>query len=137
MVEQHPHLANRFPGGQAKGQKAQAFATLSAFEREFVHAIHCRQVFPVFQPITDGRLMLKGIEVLSRWRRSGSVLLPDGSWMVFRIDAATPANPAEVPEAQRLGMRQQVSQAAAEQTAKAFLAELRKQHKIRVVENQL
>lgn len=68
---------------------------------------------------------------------AGSVLLPDGSWMVFRIDAATPANPAEVPEAQRMGMRQQVSQAAAEQTAKAFLAELRKQHKIRVVENQL
>ena len=36
-----------------------------------------------------------------------------------------------------MGMRQQMSQAAAEQTAKAFLAELRKQHKIRVVENQL
>ena len=68
---------------------------------------------------------------------AGSVLLPDGSWMVFRVDAATPANPAEVPEAQRMGMRQQVSQAAAEQTVKSFIAELRKQHKIRVVDNQL
>ncbi|WP_438269100.1 EAL domain-containing protein [Raoultella terrigena] len=88
MVEQHPHLANRFPGGQAKGQKAQAFATLSAFEREFVHAIHCRQVFPVFQPITDGRLMLKGIEVLSRWRRSGSVLLPGEFLPLVRAEYA-------------------------------------------------
>lgn len=76
MVEHHPHLASRFPGSQTKGQKISAVAALSAFEREFVHAIHCRQIFPVFQPITDGRLMLQGIEVLSRWRRNGDVLLP-------------------------------------------------------------
>lgn len=76
MVEHHPHLANRFPGSQTKGQKTSAVTALSAFEREFIHAIHCRQVFPVFQPITDGRLMLQGIEMLSRWRRNGDVLLP-------------------------------------------------------------
>lgn len=76
MVEHHPHLASRFPGSQTKGQKAGGVAALSAFEREFVHAIHCRHIFPVFQPITDERLMLQGIEVLSRWRRHGEVLLP-------------------------------------------------------------
>jgi len=53
-----------------------------------VHAIHCRQVFPVFQPITDGRLMLKGIEVLSRWRRSGSVLLPGEFLPLVRAEYA-------------------------------------------------
>lgn len=68
---------------------------------------------------------------------ASSVLLPDGSWMVFRVDTAKPANPADVPEAQRTGMLQQVSAAAAEQTAKSYIAELRKSRKIRVVEAQL
>ena len=68
---------------------------------------------------------------------AGSVVLPDGSWMVFRVDAARPANPAEVPAAQLATMRQQLSSAAAEQTVKSYLAELRKQRKIRVVEAQL
>jgi EAL domain-containing protein (putative c-di-GMP-specific phosphodiesterase class I) len=76
MVEYHPQLATRFPGSRAKGQKIQPDAALSAFEHEFVHAIHCRQIFPVFQPITDGRMQLKGIEILSRWRKNGHVLLP-------------------------------------------------------------
>lgn len=68
---------------------------------------------------------------------AGSVLLPDGSWMVFRVDAATPANPAQVPPDQLAGMRQQLSAAAADQVIKAYLSGLRKQHKIRVVEAQL
>lgn len=76
MVEHHPHLGRRFPGCHTKGQITSAVAALSAFEREFIHAIHCRQIFPVFQPITDGKLMLQGIEVLSRWRRNGNVLYP-------------------------------------------------------------
>ena len=76
MVEHYPQLATRFPGSQTKGQKSQPDAALSAFEREFVHAIHCRQIFPVFQPITDDRMRLKGLEILSRWRQKGQVLLP-------------------------------------------------------------
>ena len=76
MVEHHPQLATRFPGSQTKGQKIQPDAALSAFEREFVHAIHCRQIFPVFQPITDGRMQLKGLEILCRWRQKGQVMLP-------------------------------------------------------------
>ncbi len=66
---------------------------------------------------------------------AGSVVLPDGSWLVFRIDAATPANPAEVPEAQRAQMREQIAVAGAEQTAKAYLAELRKQRRIRIADD--
>ncbi|MDS7870136.1 Cyclic di-GMP phosphodiesterase CdpA [Klebsiella pasteurii] len=76
MVEHYPQLATRFPGSQTKGQKIQPDAALSAFEREFVHAIHCRQIFPVFQPITDDRMRLKGLEILCRWRQKGQVLLP-------------------------------------------------------------
>ncbi len=68
---------------------------------------------------------------------AGSVVLPDGSWMVFQIDAVTPANPAAVPAEQLTGMRQQLSTAAGEQTAKSYVAELRKHRKIRVVETQL
>lgn len=75
MVEHYPQLATRFPGSQTKGQKSQPDAALSAFEREFVHAIHCRQIFPVFQPITDDRMRLKGLEILSLAAK-GQVLLP-------------------------------------------------------------
>lgn len=68
---------------------------------------------------------------------AGSTVLPDGSWMVYTIDKATPAVIAEVPEAQRVQMRQQLSMAAAETTAKAYLADLRKKHKIRIADSQL
>lgn len=74
MVEHHPQMATRFPGNQIREQKSEPTA-LSAFEREFVHAIHSRQIFPVFQPITDEHLQVRGIEILSRWRRNGDVLL--------------------------------------------------------------
>ncbi|HHD7489274.1 EAL domain-containing protein [Klebsiella oxytoca] len=76
MIKYHPHLASQFPGSQTKKEELVTDVALSAFEREFVHAIHCRQVFPVFQPITDEHLQVRGIEILSRWDRNGSVLLP-------------------------------------------------------------
>ncbi|MBA7934654.1 EAL domain-containing protein [Klebsiella sp. RHBSTW-00215] len=75
MVEHHPQLAACFPGGQLKGTTNKALDALSTFEREFVHAIYSRQIFPVFQPITDEHLQVRGIEILSRWRRNGDVLL--------------------------------------------------------------
>uniref|UniRef100_UPI0028119261 EAL domain-containing protein n=2 Tax=Klebsiella aerogenes TaxID=548 RepID=UPI0028119261 len=49
-------------------------------EREFIHAIHSRQIFLVFQPIVDERLRLQGIEILSRWRKDG-VVLPPGEFL--------------------------------------------------------
>jgi EAL domain-containing protein (putative c-di-GMP-specific phosphodiesterase class I) len=76
MVKYHPQLANRFPGSQTKEKEVVTDVALSAFEREFVHAIHCRQIFPVFQPITDGRMQLKGLEILCRWQQKGQVMLP-------------------------------------------------------------
>ncbi|EPK3326129.1 EAL domain-containing protein [Citrobacter koseri] len=76
MVASHPHLITRFPGSQSKTHNNQLIAALSPFEREFIHAIHSQQVFPVFQPITDGHLRLQGVEILSRWRRGDNVLLP-------------------------------------------------------------
>ncbi|MFL3315975.1 EAL domain-containing protein [Klebsiella michiganensis] len=74
MVEHHPEMAARFPGSQIRDQKSESIAALSAFERELVHAIHSRQIFPVFQPITDEHHQVKGMEILSRWNRNGSVL---------------------------------------------------------------
>ncbi|WP_224231922.1 EAL domain-containing protein [Klebsiella grimontii] len=77
MVEHHPEMAPGFPGSQIREQKSEPIAALSAFERELVHAIHTRHIFPVFQPIADERRQLKGMEILSRWNRNGSVLLAD------------------------------------------------------------
>ncbi len=52
LVECHPHLAPRFPRTLLPRSPANA---LTAFEQEWVQAIHDRQVFPVFQPIVDSR----------------------------------------------------------------------------------
>ncbi|MDY0846640.1 EAL domain-containing protein [Klebsiella aerogenes] len=80
MVEYHPHLASRFPGSRSKRVAGQGMTALTPFEREFIHAIHSRQIFPVFQPIVDDRLRLQGIEILSRWRKDG-VVLPPGEFL--------------------------------------------------------
>lgn len=77
MVEHHPEMAPGFPGSQIREQKSEPIAALSAFERELVHAIHTRHIFPVFRAIADERRQLKGMEILSRWNRNGSVLLAD------------------------------------------------------------
>ncbi|EPO4109820.1 EAL domain-containing protein [Enterobacter cloacae] len=76
MLESHPHLATRFPGSRRKRISGQAMIALTSFEREFIHAIHGRQIFPVFQPIVDDRLRLRGIEVLTRWHKDNVVLSP-------------------------------------------------------------
>jgi EAL domain-containing protein (putative c-di-GMP-specific phosphodiesterase class I) len=68
-------MTTRFPGSQIRDLKSESIAALSAFERELVHAIHSRQIFPVFQPITDEYHQIKGMEILSRWNRNGSVLV--------------------------------------------------------------
>ncbi|MGP1113714.1 EAL domain-containing protein [Serratia sp. CY54717] len=80
MVEYHPHLATRFPGGRNKRVTGQSMTALTPFECEFIHAIHCRHIFTVFQPIVDEHPRLQGIEVLSRWRKEG-VVLPPGEFL--------------------------------------------------------
>ncbi len=59
---------------------------LTAFEQEWVQAIHDRQVFPVFQPIVDSRSQLQGVEILIRWRHRGQVLHPQTFLPHFRAD---------------------------------------------------
>ncbi|MDM2735803.1 EAL domain-containing protein [Citrobacter sp. Ct235] len=76
MAEHHPKLAAHFPGNPETRQNRSGINPLSPFEREFIHAIHCRQLFPVFQPIVDSTHRLQGVEILSRWRRNGTVLQP-------------------------------------------------------------
>ena len=73
LVECHPHLAPRFPRTLLPRSPANA---LTAFEQEWVQAIHDRQVFPVFQPIVDSRSQLQGVEILIRWRHRGLLFHP-------------------------------------------------------------
>lgn len=76
IVAYHPHFAAYFPGFIPKRILEQDVTELTVFEREFIFAIHAKQIFPVFQPIVDYSLRLKGGEVLSRWKKSGVVLYP-------------------------------------------------------------
>lgn len=50
---------------------------LSAFEREFAHALYCNELFVVFQPVTKGIHQLEGFEILIRWYSKGQILKPD------------------------------------------------------------
>ncbi|WP_371331109.1 EAL domain-containing protein [Klebsiella quasipneumoniae] len=49
---------------------------LSSFEIEFIHAIYSRQLYALFQPVTDENRILYGCEILSRWNRKDKILLP-------------------------------------------------------------
>jgi len=75
----HPLLHEKAPmasNQQKKGDSAGTLAALSPFERELVYAIHNRHIYPVFQPIVNGGLQLKGLEILARWHRNGQTLQP-------------------------------------------------------------
>lgn len=88
MAEHHPRLAAHFPGNPETRQNRSGSDALSSFEREFVHAIHCRHVFPVFQPIVDSNHRLQGMEILSRWRRDGTILQPGAFLPQIRAEYA-------------------------------------------------
>lgn len=88
MAEHFPQLATHFPGNPETRLNRSGSDALSAFEREFVHAIRCRQLFPVFQPIVDSHHRLQGMEILSRWRREGTVLQPGAFLPQIRAEYA-------------------------------------------------
>ncbi|EQB4815203.1 TPA: EAL domain-containing protein [Citrobacter amalonaticus] len=88
MTEHFPQLATHFPGNPETRLNRSGSDALSAFEREFVHAIRCRQLFPVFQPIVDSHHRLQGMEILSRWRREGTVLQPGAFLPQIRAEYA-------------------------------------------------
>lgn len=50
---------------------------LSAFEREFAHALYCNELFVVFQAVTKDTHNLEGFEILIRWYSKGQILKPD------------------------------------------------------------
>ena len=76
MADHFPPLVMPFPGIHQRGEDPKEMLPLSAFEREFVYAIHSGQVFVVFQPVVDSHMSLQGYEILSRWSREGKILSP-------------------------------------------------------------
>lgn len=72
MAGPFPSLTAHLPHARQMPQTE----TLSAFEREFMQAIHSRQWYTVFQPIVNQHLRLQGFELLARWYRDGHILTP-------------------------------------------------------------
>lgn len=68
---------------------------------------------------------------------AGQILLPDGSWMVFQVMAVRPADVSAIPGDQQTRMRNELGVASGDQDAKAYVADMRKRVKIRVLESQL
>lgn len=73
IIECHPHFSSLFPHTQLKSLSSNSMTT---FEMEFIQAIYNRDIYPVFQPIVDDNLQLKGFEVLVRWRNDNRIILP-------------------------------------------------------------
>ncbi|MBL5841318.1 EAL domain-containing protein [Enterobacter asburiae] len=50
---------------------------LSPLEIELLNSINNQQIIPVFQPIVNSHMRIKGFEILSRWRKDDILLQPD------------------------------------------------------------
>lgn len=62
-------LMNFFPTGE--------HTLLSPLEIELLNSINNQQIIPVFQPIVNSHMRIKGFEILSRWRKGDVLLQPD------------------------------------------------------------
>ena len=62
-------LMNFFPLGER--------TLLSPLEIELLNSINNEQIIPVFQPIVNSHMRIKGFEILSRWRKDDVLLQPD------------------------------------------------------------
>ncbi len=79
LMSQLPSAADRLPMKLRQPvQRAKAAGLLapSAEELIFGQAIRDGQVFPVYQPVVDRTMRVRGFEVLTRWLRDGRVLMP-------------------------------------------------------------
>ncbi|EMH4163341.1 EAL domain-containing protein [Pluralibacter gergoviae] len=77
LAEHHPQFAMQLPGRQAKRLQMHSGTALTYFEREFIHAIHCRRVFAVLKTITDSQMNQRGLEIHPCWRNKDKVLSSD------------------------------------------------------------
>lgn len=76
IIKYYPEIILNFPGIKRDMKKISDIEQLSSFEEDFIHAIHTKDVFFVYQPITDENLSLKGFELLCRWNRKEETLMP-------------------------------------------------------------
>jgi peptidyl-prolyl cis-trans isomerase D len=67
----------------------------------------------------------------------GKATLQNGNVVLFTVNKVTPGDLATMPPAQRDGMRQQLADVAADQELKALVNSLRKNMKVKIVEQNL
>lgn len=67
----------------------------------------------------------------------GKATLPDGSIVVFAVSKATPGNPAEATAQERAMLQQQLAQSLGADDARAYVAALRRQMRVKVAEERL
>lgn len=94
LINSFPQYADFFPGIKKRMNLKPFFKKTSKYENEFIHGVFSKDVFPVFQPITDSQLNLQGLEILSRWKKNGEILYPENfltqikseyAWLVLTI----------------------------------------------------
>ncbi|VUS85578.1 Cyclic di-GMP phosphodiesterase CdpA [Klebsiella pasteurii] len=76
LIKYHTNMARKFPGFKMNSVMTMESNDFSPIENEFIHALHCGDVFFVYQPITDKNFVVKGVELLCRWRQNGILTLP-------------------------------------------------------------
>ncbi|MFG1174667.1 EAL domain-containing protein [Erwiniaceae bacterium CAU 1747] len=90
IIMHYPAISAGLPGGRFNMLKCREKNKLSRFEEDFIHSIHTKDIFFVYQPITDADLSLQGFELLCRWKKNEDLLVPgdflsklesDFSWM--------------------------------------------------------
>ncbi|MGY0504037.1 SurA N-terminal domain-containing protein [Luteimonas sp. e5] len=67
----------------------------------------------------------------------GQLKLPDGSWLVFQVDAVHAADLTAIPEEEKRILRQQMAAAAGYDSLRAYVSDLRKRYKIRITDAPL
>ncbi|SLM61980.1 hypothetical protein DAQ1742_00924 [Dickeya aquatica] len=77
LAGQIPLFAAQLPGAYRKAPLADATEAITApQDREFIQAIYCRQVFPVFQAVIDRYMTIQGAEIFIHGGDGGHALSP-------------------------------------------------------------
>ncbi|MGU5952312.1 EAL domain-containing protein [Klebsiella pneumoniae] len=76
MMKSHPNFRSTIRLVDSENKPTVDFTQLSPIEKEFISSIYTNSVYPVFQPISDDDLKIKGFEILIRWDNLGKTKKP-------------------------------------------------------------